>query len=378
MTPELRLITACCRWPADSARERAIGTEVELRLDWGRVEQLARFHRVEGLVTHGLQNFVHIIPRASMERLERTAGTIKANATRDLGETLRLERTLTNAGIEHRFLKGLALGITVYGTPTLKHSWDIDVLVDPSDAVDAARCLESLEYEPRVPARSLDAEEFARWSRVSKEAEFQSRRGTSIELHWQVTDNKHLLPDVTANGPGRVVQVLGEHEVLTLDDAQNLAYLAVHGFSHAWFRLKWIADFNAFANSFDEHQLGALCAAATEMGVGDSLETAFELTGALFAGRTPFDPARSRENAAMCMRALNSGDEAEAQRIAARLRWRTDPSWKYRLTELGIRATGTLDRLDYPLPSRFHFLYPWLRLPFWLHRTALKRKRARP
>jgi hypothetical protein len=164
---------------------------------------------------------------------------------------------------------------------------------------------------------------------------------------------------------------------LTLSDAQNLAYLAVHGYSHGWFRLKWIADFNAFLNCFDEIQLRALRAAAAEMGVGDSLDTAFNLAAALFNGQMPTGSARAQRHASMCMRALSASDEVKAERIAARLRWRTDPSWQFRLAEFKIRATGTLDRLDYPLPGRLEFLYPWLRIPFWLHRSVRGMRKTR-
>jgi hypothetical protein len=307
-----------------------------------------------------------------MERLEHTAQTLKANAIRDLAEMLRIERALTTAGIDHRFLKGAGLGIMAYGTPTLKHSWDIDVLVSPADAVRSARCLESLQYKPSLPARSLNTEEFARWSVVSKEAEFRSEQGTTVELHWKVSDNPHLLFDVAANGPAREVRVLGKLSILTLSDPQNLAYLAVHGFSHAWFRLKWLADFNAFSNMFNRNELYALRGAAMNMGVGDTLETAFALTARLFGSKCKSASSAGLDYSTRCIRALSSGDEREAERIAGGLRWWADPTWRYKLTEAKIRARGTLDRLIYPLPPRLQFLYPWLRLPFWLHRKLFR------
>jgi hypothetical protein len=367
MTPELRLIVACCRWPDNDERRSALRRALTAHLDWGEIERLVEFHRVSGLVCQALRPF-RSVPLATMERLERRAQITKKNAIRDLGETLRIGRELTSANIEHRFLKGNALGVIGYGTPTLKQSWDIDFLVHPENVVSAAECLEILHYEPQVPTRRLDASEFARWSKVSKEAEFHSKRGTTVELHWKLSDNPHLLTNIDASVCFRSVKAFGTQDIVTLGDAQNLAYLAVHGFSHAWFRLKWIADFNAFMNSFDRDELLYLVDAAAKLGVGETLDTGLELAGRLFGRPVGLNPSRSYRYAMRSLSALSASDEARAERIAAGLRWRADASWKYKLTELKIRARGTLDRLEHPLPARLHFLYPWLRIPFWLRR----------
>jgi hypothetical protein len=36
------------------------------------------------------------------------------------------------------------------------------------------------------------------------------------------------------------------------------------------------------------------------------------------------------------------------------------------------------DMLTYPLPPALHFLYPLLRLPFWLLRVGRRRRAPRP
>jgi len=46
------------------------------------------------------------------------------------------------------------------------------------------------------------------------------------------------------------------------------------------------------------------------------------------------------------------------------------PSWRYRLAELRNHLTNQSDVLTVPLPERFRFLYPIMRLPLWVWRHA--------
>ena len=370
MSPELSLVAACCRWPDDDTRRKAIRLALNDMLSWGEVERLTAYHRVEGLVWHGLQTVRESVPKICMVRLESAAQSIRSSALRDLGESFRVSRALKAAGLDHRFLKGSALGFLAYGTPSIKRSWDIDLLVLPGDAVSAAICLERLGYKPILPPRSLDPEEFSRWSVVSKEAEFRSDRGATVELHWRLADHPQLLSTLDARSPAREVKLLEEEYVLTLGDAENLAYLAVHGSAHAWFRLKWLADFNAFMNGFDKTHLASLLKSAASMGVGNALDTALALVADVFGEQTSYDNDRPSNLVAISRRAINASDEEIAARISSQARWRLITSVGYLLAELQLRLRGTLDRLEYPLPGRWAHLYPWLRIPFWIKRKT--------
>jgi hypothetical protein len=371
VSPELRLVATCCRWPADGAREKAISGQLEGNVNWMEVERLAAFHRVEGLVAHGVRPLAEVVPSANLARFERAAEAVRITSIRDLGESLRIARVLTDAGIEYRFLKGAALGVAAYGTPTLKHSTDIDLLVLPKDAVAAAAYLESLGYKPILPPRRLDAEEFARWSIVSKEAEFRSDRGTTVDLHWRVSDHPQLLHSIDATSPPRAVDVLEADFILTLSDATNLAYLSVHGAAHAWFRLKWLADFNGLLNSFDNSCRALRLAEASKLGVGDTLNAALRLSANLFYEATIDNDERASTLVAICVDAICASDEGAAGCIAKKARWRLAPSWRFRWAEVRVRWTGTLDRLEHPLPQGWHFLYVWLRIPFLVHRKLV-------
>ena len=216
MTPELALILACCRWPDGAARRHAIAVAAEQVGDWAAVAALARAHRVEGLVDNGLRSGAIDTPERFRAQLAAAAAEIRAFNFGAIAQTLRIDRALGNAGILAMFLKGLPVGVAAYGTPLLKRSWDIDLFVRPADATAAGTILEGLGYAPRRPPRPLDGAEFARWSVVSKEAEFRAATGITVELHWRLADHPMLIPTIDATAPSCAVTLLGEHRVATL------------------------------------------------------------------------------------------------------------------------------------------------------------------
>ena len=372
MTPAFRLLAACCRWPDDERRVEAVQAAADSFTDWDGFTALADRHRVEPLAAHGLRAAgIEVLPA-----LAAAAEVARAATLRDLGETLRIAAAFDAAGITHRFLKGIPLGMAAYGTPTLKRSWDIDLLVMPRDTVAAADCLAGLDYTPVMPPRPFDQVEYVRWSAVSKEAEFRSARGTMVELHWRVSDHPALLSRVDAATPARAIPILGERSVATLADGPTLAYLAVHGAAHAWFRLKWIADFNALLESLAPDARAAALADAATRGVGHTLAAAIDLSGQLFRNEPPATDRSTRLLGRLSLAALLAESDHDSAALASRARWRLGGGASFWLAELHVRLRGTLDRVEHPLPPRLDFLYPLLRVPFWIRRRVEGRRRS--
>jgi hypothetical protein len=54
-----------------------------------------------------------------------------------------------------------------------------------------------------------------------------------------------------------------------------------------------------------------------------------------------------------------------------------NPSWRYRLAEIGVHLINQTDVLKLALPIELRFLYPLLRLPLWAWRHVTKCQRTR-
>jgi hypothetical protein len=86
-----------------------------------------------------------------------------------------------------------------------------------------------------------------------------------------------------------MVEVPGGVVLPALPDRLLIPYLAVHGTSSAWFRLKWLADFAALASRMEVEQLGALAHQAPRLGAGRTVTAALVLANRLLGTNLPDD-----------------------------------------------------------------------------------------
>jgi len=210
---------------------------------------------------------------------------------------------------------------------------------------------------------------FERLSPVTKEACFMSLRG-QVDLHWRLVDQEALLRDLDPWADPKLVQLLPGHMVPTLPDAANLAYLAAHGASSGWSRLKWPADLSAFLAVKPKGEREALCAEARRFAGDRVVNQALLLTERLFGPGlvpTPKRDVRAAERlvklALLIIEARQPDQVLEngwRSRLAiSRSRWLLRPEPAYRLREAGraIRRQEVRVRLIWPLPRALHAFY---------------------
>ena len=103
-----------------------------------------------------------------------------------------------------------------------------------------------------------------------------------IDLHTRLADNLQLIPDIDVRSPLQWVEVAKGISLPTLGPHHLFAYLAVHGASSAWFRLKWIADFAALVGSYPPAEIEHLWARSQDLGAGRAADQALLLADSLF------------------------------------------------------------------------------------------------
>lgn len=285
MNAELALIVECCRFSF------AKGDSMDVRLprgdfDWTVFLTTARRHRVQGLVWRGLQQLDCAVPAAIAQALARDSTNIAQDGLRAAAESARLVESFSRAGVASLFVKGLTLGKLAYGDPFSKMSWDIDLLVRPSQLIAAAAELERLGYRLVLPASNGGSQVLRRWHRGRKESVWRNQpRRTSVELHTRLTDNPLLLPGIDLDSPRRLIEVSPGIALPTLAPDELFAYLCVHGASSAWFRLKWITDFAALINACSDEQIGHLYLRSQDLGAGRAAAQALLLANKFYGTR---------------------------------------------------------------------------------------------
>jgi hypothetical protein len=353
--------------------------------DWNAVALTAQRQRVAGLVYDALLAGGVQLPAASAAEFARRAQAIFRKNLLLAAETCRLQKLLDTAEIPSVALKGVALAQLAYGSLKVKDTHDIDLLVPEDRAVAAMALLERDGYALSFPSSQLSATQRSAVVRYSREVAFIHRDSRVFtELQWRVADNPELLKDVHAGSPTQNV-VVAQNDVVadalsvrTLARDDLFAYLCIHGAHHAWSRLKWLADLNAFiaATGADVVHLHRY---AQAKGAGFCSGQALLLCRHLFALPLPDNLATELQGTARVRKLYAIATDAMADRTrgnapaAARSFWTQfllGQGWAFFAAQCRIASTGIIDVISLPLPPYLHFLYPLLRLPLWLWRRA--------
>lgn len=280
--PEFRLAVECCRWSFTGGGTDAIADLAE-QVDWPRTLQIARFNRVDGLLFVGLSAAGALRRERVLDSLAGQARLIAEESLRAGAASRQLAEAFGSDGVALLFIKGVTLGALAYGNPALKSAIDIDMLIDPVDLREATRLLRNCGFELVAPKTSDGSGKLEKWHRHWKESVWASASPPlQLDLHTRLADNPQLIPTIDVHSPREVVDVGNGIQLPTLATEELFAYLAVHGASSAWFRLKWISDFAGFLHRSGPAPLRALYRRSQELGAGRAAGQALLLADALF------------------------------------------------------------------------------------------------
>jgi hypothetical protein len=269
-----------------------------------------------------------------------------------------------------------------YGTQGIKQAWDIDLLVAPDAAEPAAELLTVAGYERTIPGPDVSDEQFRQWVTINKESLWTHKSsGMVVELHTWLVDSAALLPSVSAGSPVQLVPIGSSIELPTLRTDDLFAYLCVHGATHAWARLKWLADVAALLQRVGAEETERLYRSSIALGAGRSSAQALLLCSELLSLPLPADllheireDAGTRWLADLAVRAMSSRGATELDdtvfgTVVINLsHFLLQPGWRHKYNELVRKTRNPEDQLTMPLPSYLSFIYPVLAVPRWIWR----------
>jgi hypothetical protein len=353
-SPEFSLLVSCCRWNFANA-DQGQGPEIPSGVDWAGFVGLARFHRVQGLAWNALAQLADGAPEDARQLLSSDAKAIAATNMAIARECSQLRDDFDRAGTALLFVKGLTVGALAYRSPLLKMGWDIDLLIDPRDLDSAADALVTRGYSLRLPAQRA---QLRSWHERSKESVWHQEGSLFVELHTGLADNRQLIPTLDVHSPTQMVEAAPGMALPTLAEDELFAYLAVHGASSAWFRLKWISDFAALIHGRRPEEIERLYRRSQELGAGRAAGQALLLADCLFDALQPVPELRTRLgsdrptrmlcNAALRMVAEGERDPTEKLLGTSAIHWTQFllmPGLGYKLSELRRQAGLLMRRL---------------------------------
>lgn len=379
---EFLLAAACCRWPLSADALAAIRSAAAT-IDWPAFKRVVRRQRVGGLVHNALGAAgVDVPPDIAADLAAQARRIARQNLMLAL-ETMRLQQAFDAAGIPLLVLKGVALAQQVYDTLALKEGKDIDLLVPAGRAEAALARLEADGYALLNPARALTAAQRRAVVRFGSEfALVRHGGGPQVELRFRLTDNMLLLKGIDPFASPQTISLPDGARLRTLNEENLFAYLCVHGASHGWSRLKWLADLNALLARESGAEIKRLYRYAERTGGGRCAGQALLLCRRLLGLRLPAtleaELNGSKRLALLTDMAVyvmagpdaRSGNEqrAFATTRVSLMQFMLGSSPAHFLAQCRIASVRLGDVVRYPLPRALHFLYPLLRVPLWIRR----------
>ena len=215
-------------------------------LDWTRVMALSRKHRIDGLVVDWLIKREpggvpkDVLAAFTTSRREQSLAYLLRAA-----ETLALSQALERRGLPCLVLKGCAVAETLFAPdPARRNSIDIDILVAPEHFRAAETILVENNYVLHSPRAGVPESARSMGMHLSNAfAYFNADKQIAVELHHRLLANPYKMAIPFAELLARSDRLrLGGGEVRVLGASDNAVFLCCHGTTHAYARLKWLAD----------------------------------------------------------------------------------------------------------------------------------------
>ena len=383
LAPEFRLLLLAVQASRAPERAEALERAATEPLDWAVLSRGAHKHGLSSVLLTMMGRSGAVPPQALDDMRRRAVKSATVTLAR-VEETARVSGALQQVDARFLIVKGAALSMQLHGNAGVRDARDVDVLVDASQIAVAGEALRTIGYD--LLDGDLMAADATALIRQFREIKFVHRaRGTCVELHRRLTDNRALLDwDFDTLWRERDMVRIGAVEVPTLARHRLLPYLCVHGAIHCWERLIWLNDLAAIVS-----QRGAMVALeeAREAGLEALALHAMALASDWLGSPMP-DELRMLSRRSWRARYLDflarrffsgarwheTAPPSSAKRfvrfsIWLRLyRYGIKPDWRYWRAEVAGELVSTEDHKAFRFPDRLHFLYMIIRPAGWLIR----------
>jgi hypothetical protein len=182
------LLLLLCRYPFEGKNRETLSKLIGEVQDWHKLVELINAHGIIALAAYNIEEagLVKMVPEDAMVILENG---YRQSMVRNLWLAERWKEVntiLSNSGIKHVLLKGMALEHTLYGSRGLRQMTDNDILVKRDDAIKVWKLLQkegfSLELMKSPWHRKIMIE-------IGKHLPCLYKNGYAIEIHHKLFGN---------------------------------------------------------------------------------------------------------------------------------------------------------------------------------------------
>ncbi|NTY10689.1 hypothetical protein EXW93_13900 [Exiguobacterium sp. JMULE1] len=284
-------------------------------------------------------------------------------------ELVRIITMLHSENIPVICLKGPVIGQLIYDSIKDREFRDLDLLIQDSNLVEAARLLNKIGY---IKASLYEYDT----KRAHHLVFIHPKTSHIIELHWRLHPNIIAEPTFEELWARHETVRIAGTDIPCLETTELFVYLISHGSKHAWFRLRWLYDIHLFleqpldlveiqtrlAKRGCLHMMGQALLLRQELFEGDIPESFVHLT----------KDRKSKRMAKMALRIIEEqNDPGKANQTLYEYWYWKRYFWLIRDSSRRFEFVwhhlipNQQDKEIIPLPQSLHFLYIPLRPLTW-------------
>jgi hypothetical protein len=377
---EARYLLSCIRRELDcdaicTARKMA----ARRSFDWDRFKSLVTDHAIVPYIYARLsEDESWGAPQRLLQEMGRECRAMAFRNLQLVSELVRLDKLLTEAGVQAIWFKGPILASQAYGNVAMRQFADLDLLIPRARAREVFGILQKQDYAAGYDI--LSVEKWPLLQRVSSAQSFgDERRQIFLDVHWSLTDADYSFSKHTAMIT-REIELAGR-TILTFGAESMLSYLCYHGCKHDWESLRCILDVAEFVRFNRDLAWNELISRTPP--IGTSRMVKLGLTLAHLAARVQF-PENVREwmerdrkvcslASAILERRLRSHAQLGSHVYLAAMESRTD---RMRLLANIIFKPSAIEIERITLSEKLFFVYSLLRFERVFRKHVVKRIEA--
>lgn len=272
LLPELGIIFHCIS--ASEDRDTTISATLNKGIDWRRLENLARHHKVLPLLYHRLTKIDNsVVEKEGMGRLQ---SIYRYNATRNLKLSVNLHRVLellAREGIEVIVFKGPALAVRAYDDLSHRTFADLDLLIRPEDFAKIYDTMTTAGFRSPVP---LDKKKMRYWQSFRRNLDFNDDI-SGFDFHQQLIQGPKKFSLKEKTWQNKCTGQLLTRDISLLSPEHSLFSLCLHGIKENWSFLRSLSDIAHLLARHPHLNWNSLTAAIEEIGCLSVLLTGLQL-----------------------------------------------------------------------------------------------------
>jgi hypothetical protein len=286
--PEDQILVCVGRRSLDLAAAANLRQLLRTDVDWNYLLLMAERHRlVASLHYHLVNECPDAIPAKVSSTLEKLTQENTRSNLLLTGELLKIIELFEAHGIAAVPFKGPTLALWAYGDVGRREFGDLDILVRKHDVPAVRKLLVGNGFTPRP---ELSAAQQAAKLRFDCSHNFANEKNIWLDVHWDFVVPSAAVQIDTDKLLDRLQPIPVNRKVLkTVSVEDLLLILCLHGFTHFWERLGWIADVAALIDSQEKIDWPLLVKNADRMGSPRMISLGLYLAKSLLGAAVPAD-----------------------------------------------------------------------------------------